>query len=281
MATGAARDRLGGAAMTERGGREPEPGQAVGSPDGRVPRPRSPGGSGPVRVPGAREAGREPVGQRGFRALLSRGQWDLLVAEGALTPHESRQRLLLQGDPGEVVLLCVAGRVKVVYSEPDGREILLAVRGPGDVLGEFAAQDKRPRSATVQAIERGATSRLSAERFDALVGRCGVEPALRNYVMGKFRESFTHTWRVAHRTAADQLTDLLVKLVGAAGPEHPSATTIPMSQEELAAALGLARSAVTPVLAEWKAAGLVRIARGVLQVVDLAALIASRPGESG
>jgi CRP/FNR family transcriptional regulator, cyclic AMP receptor protein len=177
--------------------------------------------------------------------------------------------------------MCLSGRVKVTYAEPDGREVALAVRGPGDVIGELSGSDNLPRSSTVQAIEPGITSKLSDQRFGELVHRLGLKQELNNYILSKVRESAAHAWRLAHHTTPTRLAGLLVDLIESAGPDHPRPTTIEMSQEELASALGLARSAVTPVLADWKAAGLVQTARGKLDIIDVPAIAGIRVYTSG
>ncbi|MBE9375366.1 Crp/Fnr family transcriptional regulator [Saccharopolyspora sp. HNM0983] len=218
---------------------------------------------------------------RGFRSLVSDTAWAALAQEGARNRHRAGERLLHQGSPGGWVLLCLSGRLKVVYAEPDGREVLLAVRGPGDVLGELSGRDGRPRSATVQAIEPGITAKLSDRRFLDLADALGSREQLSAYIVGKMRESAPHAWQLAHRTTATRLAELITALIDAAGPDHPRPGTIAMSQEELAAALGLARSAITPVLARWKSAGLVRTARGRLEVPDPAALHTGAVSTSG
>lgn len=209
---------------------------------------------------------------RGFRAQLSEAAWTGLVQRGVRRQHSPGERLLRQHETGGWVLLCLSGRLKVVYAEPDGREVLLAVRGPGDVLGEFSGRDGRPRSATVQAVEPGITSTIPGRLFTETISRMGLAEELNAYILGKVRESAPHAWQLAHHTTAARLTGLLSALVEAAGPDHPDPRTIPMSQEELASALGLVRSAITPVLAEWRAAGLVRTGRGSVHVTDLEAL---------
>lgn len=169
----------------------------------------------------------------------------------------------------------------MVYAEPDGREVLLAVRGPGDVLGELSGRDGNPRSTTVEAIEPGVTSRLSDRQFNERIHDLGIEGALNSYILGKLRESAAHAWRLAHRTTPTRLADLILALIDAAGPDHPRPATISMSQEELASGLGLARSAITPVLAEWKAAGVIRTARGKIEVVDVQAIASAVVSTSG
>ncbi|MEV0705140.1 Crp/Fnr family transcriptional regulator [Saccharopolyspora sp. NPDC050389] len=218
---------------------------------------------------------------RGFRSLIPTQSWSALAHEGVRIAHRARDRLLHQGAPGGWVLLCLSGRLKVIYSEPDGRELMLAVRGPGDVIGEFSGQDGQPRSATVQAIEPGITSKLSDQRFITLVERLELSAQLNSYMLSKMRESAAHAWQLAHHTTATRLADLIIALINAAGPDHPMPTTIAMSQEELATALGLARSAITPVLAGWKSTGLVQVTRGRLHIADLPALLElRRPGVS-
>ena len=50
-------------------------------------------------------------------------------------------------------MLLTHGRVKVASTSEDGRESVLAFRGPGEVLGELSAIDGQPRSAGVTAVD--------------------------------------------------------------------------------------------------------------------------------
>src|SRR5690349_16527932 len=54
--------------------------------------------------------------------------------------------------PGRVLVI-ESGHAKVTLLSEDGREVILAFRGPGDVLGEISALGGEPRSATVRALE--------------------------------------------------------------------------------------------------------------------------------
>ncbi|MFR9727940.1 Crp/Fnr family transcriptional regulator [Saccharopolyspora sp. MS10] len=218
---------------------------------------------------------------RGFRALLTEPCWAALVQDGHRRHHGAGDVLLRQGEAGGRVLLCLSGRVKVVYAEPDGREVVVAVRGPGHLLGEFSVRDGHPRSATVRTIEPGLTSTLSDQRFNELVGRLGITEQLHSYILGKVRESASHLWQHAHRTTGSRLAGFLEALVDVAGPDHPQPTTIAMSQDELASALGAARSSVTQVVREWREAGLIRTARGRVLILDRAAIRAIAVSDTG
>lgn len=209
---------------------------------------------------------------RGLRALLSASEWADLVQCGVRHSYVRGDRMLQQGQDGQWVLLLVAGRAKVVYAAPDGTEVLLAVRGPGDVLGEFAMQDAGPRSATVQALEMCTAFLVTARAFREFVRRHARESELNRYVMAKVRESTAHTWRLTARRPEAQLAELLLAVVAAAGPDHPRPCEVLMSQEELARGLGLARSSITPILADWKHRGLIEIGRSRLCVLHPDAL---------
>lgn len=184
----------------------------------------------------------------------------------------------MQGDTGRWVVILVAGRVKVLYAEPDGGEVLLAIRGPGDLLGEFSRSDGGPRAATVQALEPGVSYTVSDAYFTELIGRHRLADHLNRYVIAKVRQTAAHSWRLARHSAAAQLAGLLLEIIAAAGPDHRDPHTIPMSQEELARALGLARSSVAAVVASWKQRGIVDTARSRLVVADPAALCALDSG---
>ncbi|MFD0852081.1 cyclic nucleotide-binding domain-containing protein, partial [Actinomadura adrarensis] len=62
-----------------------------------------------------------------------------LIAAGTGRRFRPGQTLLRQGEPAFHVLLLVSGRVKVLLTMSDGEVLLLAVRGPGELLGEIAA----------------------------------------------------------------------------------------------------------------------------------------------
>src|SRR5919112_4735096 len=55
--------------------------------------------------------------------------------------------------PGEAVYVLLAGSVKVHTSLPDGTEVILAVLGPGEVVGEMSVADSLGRSSSVTTLE--------------------------------------------------------------------------------------------------------------------------------
>lgn len=95
----------------------------------------------------------------GLRTLLPVEAWQALLASGTVRRFERGEILMRQGEPGSYVFILAAGRVKVARVDVDGNELLLAIRGVADILGELAVLGGRMRSATVTALVPCITSR--------------------------------------------------------------------------------------------------------------------------
>ena len=77
------------------------------------------------------------------------------------------QALFVEGDSAERVFVIEAGWVLLSCAAPDGKEVVLGLRGPGDVIGDMSILDGEPRSATALALdplERGGRTGVGAHR---------------------------------------------------------------------------------------------------------------------
>lgn len=107
----------------------------------------------------------------GFGGLIPPAHWKALLAEGRPRIFPAGARLMRQGDPADHVLLLVEGRVKVWRDEREGKRITLAVRWPGEALGDRGMYGDQERTASVTAVERCRTVRIEAGAFPGLVRR--------------------------------------------------------------------------------------------------------------
>src|SRR5690606_19090816 len=87
-----------------------------------------------------------------------------LLTSGRMRQYRKGERLLHEGGLDSHVVLLLRGLVKVT-SAASGRETLLAVRVPGDILGDGAAMTGRPRAASVTAGGRVDACLVSGEAF--------------------------------------------------------------------------------------------------------------------
>ena len=61
--------------------------------------------------------------------------------------------IIVEGDPTDSLYIVISGRMRVLMSDADGKEVILAILGPGEFFGEMGLIDDSPRSATVMAVE--------------------------------------------------------------------------------------------------------------------------------
>jgi CRP-like cAMP-binding protein len=205
---------------------------------------------------------------RGFRELLGEPLWQDLLRMGTGRRYASKSALVRQGAPGGFLLALTAGRVKVLGSEPDGSGLLVALRGPGDLIGEMAARSDTVRNATVEALDDCAARYLPRAKFSDFLTAHGMQDAFNDYLVAKLSETVPYHVRLVHFSARQRTARLLLEVVALAAPEDPARLRVPFSQEAVATALGLSRSTVADQIALLRKDG--TLARGPrLLVADL------------
>jgi len=92
-------------------------------------------------------------GVDGFWFRLGPAERAMIERNAARRGYRPGEFLCRQGDTSRHVLVMRSGNVRVLAATPDGREVVIAVRTTGDIVGELAALDRGPRSATLQALD--------------------------------------------------------------------------------------------------------------------------------
>jgi signal transduction histidine kinase len=76
--------------------------------------------------------------------------------------------VMAEGGVGDGLYIIVTGELEV-HKQEGGRDVVLAVRGPGEFLGEIALLEQAPRSATVRATRDSALMVIQPAAFQALL----------------------------------------------------------------------------------------------------------------
>ena len=81
---------------------------------------------------------------------------------GAAPRHlKADEALFVAGESGDGCYRLERGLLKVVVTSPQGEERILAMLGPGAIVGELAMLDEGPRSASVFAVRECELSFIS------------------------------------------------------------------------------------------------------------------------
>lgn len=206
---------------------------------------------------------------------LSAPEAEALARRGTLRAFGRGEALCHAGQVADRVLLLRSGRVKVSAATTSGREIVLAFRGPGELVGELAALDGAPRSATVVALEPVETLVLTHEAFDAfLEEHPRVLRVLVQVLVERLRDADAKRVEFA---AFDTLGRVAIRLLelcdrfGDVAGDHID-VQLPLSQEELAGWSGASLESVTRALQTMRTLGWIETSRRRIRVLDADAL---------
>jgi CRP-like cAMP-binding protein len=175
---------------------------------------------------------------------------------------------------GRVVVI-ERGHAKVTATTDDGKEIVLAFRGPGDLLGELAALGGEPRSATVRTLEPLDAIAVASGDFDAfLEEHPRVALVILRVVIGHLREADRQQFEFAAYQTLGRISRRLLELAERFGEPCEAGVRISLriSQEELAGWAGASREATTKALHDLRKMGLVATERRHLTVRSVAQL---------
>ena len=100
---------------------------------------------------------------------LDETQLDVL-ATGSLRRNYPRGRTIVaEGEPSQSLYILLSGRAKVQRSDSEGKEVILAVIGPGEFFGEMSLIDDSPRSASVITLESSDFMAINKDSFKAML----------------------------------------------------------------------------------------------------------------
>jgi CRP/FNR family cyclic AMP-dependent transcriptional regulator len=200
------------------------------------------------------------AGDFGAHSLLSglpREYSSRLLARAPTVSLEKGQTLFEIGAEGDGCYWLEEGVLKVTIASPQGAERILAVLGPGSIVGELAMLDGLPRSATVQALR---DSRLT------FVARSNFLECLRDYpqiyshlvttLVERLRQADDEVAAASFLSLHARVARALLQFAKHMG--EPTATPgqvlIPhrIRHDDLAALAHVARENVSRILSGWK-----------------------------
>jgi CRP/FNR family transcriptional regulator, cyclic AMP receptor protein len=203
-----------------------------------------------------------------------------LLSLGPSRTYRPREPIVHEHDTTNFVLVIRNGWSIVSVSTKRGT-LILALRGPGDLVGDMAAVDGRPRSASVTAVGRVDGVVIQGDHFRSfLASRPKANSLVMQQFAGRLRNSDSERRSLASLTVLERLAARLVELAERAGTRQGDAVVIdlPLPQHDLAAAVGSTREAVAKALRMLREQGVVRTGPRRLTVADLDVLSALAGG---
>lgn len=203
-------------------------------------------------------------------SYVSAADRDLLMSTGVRRRFVENELMLHQGDPSDHVFLLMAGWVRVYAITADGQENMIALRGPGDLVGELAAINGWDRIASVQALTPVHVVQLVRTAFvDCVYANPAIAVGLIKQLSARLREVEATLLEVNTLDVSRRVATYLLYLAsrhGAPGPDGV-ALGMPLSQQDIAGRVGASLRGVTRALALLRDRGIIFTNRKQIVIV--------------
>ena len=171
-------------------------------------------------------------------------------------------QIFIEGEAGDRLYLIVEGKVKVGRCTSDGRENLLAVMGPADMVGELALFDPGPRTSTVTTL-----TEVQAMAMDRAAHRVWIREhpeiaeQLLRVLARRLRRTNDNVSDVIFTDVPGRVAKQLLGLAQRFGVRDGGSLRVDheLTQEELAQLVGASRETVNKALSGFSARGWIRV----------------------
>lgn len=198
-----------------------------------------------------------------------------LLTLGTPVSYRPRQTMIRQGDDGRHALLLLSGGAKIVVHTELGRDVLVAVRASGDLVGEMAVLEGRPRSASIIAGGPVHARKINGRELTELMRRNGeLCLVISRMVSARLRWSDRRRVEFVECEAMSRIGRVLVDIALRYGRPTPGGWELGMSfnQTEIASLAGAALGTAEKALQAMQRDGLLRRHYRRIVITDVARL---------
>jgi CRP-like cAMP-binding protein len=167
-----------------------------------------------------------------------------------------------EGEPGDSLYIVLSGKVKLGRRAADGRQNLIAIMGPSDMVGELSLFDPGPRTATGTAVTDLRLARLrKAALRPWLTNRPEIAEQLLRVLGRRLRRTNDALADLIFTDVPGRVAKNLLQMAGRFGTRDGGVlrVTHDLTQEELAQLVGASRETVNKALADFASRGWLRL----------------------
>ena len=198
-----------------------------------------------------------------------------LSGVGRKQRYRKSSALFVEGDQSDRVLVIQEGLVKVAALTSEGREVVLAIRGAGDLIGDQGFLDGEPRSATATALSPVSAMVIPGSDFtDYLERHPRVAILLLRMLSRRLRDADRKRAEFAAYDTVGRVASRLIEMAERFGEQQGDGIrlTLSLTQDELASWIGASREAASKALSTLRQLGVLETGRRTITILNLEAL---------
>ena len=181
-----------------------------------------------------------------------------------LTPVITRRSLprsttvMASGDPTDSLYIVLSGRLKVMMSDAEGKEVILSILGPGEFFGEMGLIDDAPRSASVVSIEPCELLSIAKRDFKkSLAENFEMAQAVMRGLVRRLREADRKIGSLALLDVYGRVARLLLDMSETVDGEKIVTKRLP--KQDIAKMIGASREMVSRVMKDLQMGGYIEV----------------------
>ena len=170
--------------------------------------------------------------------------------------------ILYEENTNEVMYIILRGKVKVIQSTEDGKEVILAMHRAGDFFGEVSLIDSKTIPAIVVAKEDSIVAIISKQEFYSLLYSQGkVLDVLLQVLCSRLRDSWDRIQLLSFTNASQRIKMLLASLADEYGGKTKEGTllNIKLTHQDIADMTGVARETATRAIDKMNKDGEIKV----------------------
>jgi CRP-like cAMP-binding protein len=202
---------------------------------------------------------------------LSQSDWEK-VKELFIEKHFGKDEyIFFEGDPSSWLGVILEGRVKMIKHSEAGKDVVLDVISPGEMLGEVAAFNGEPHPATAQAMEPTVLASIYRDDYLRLLKQY---PALALRVIAelgrRLREAQETVKSMAVERVERRIARILLKLAATTGSSSEEGIIIelPLTRQDIAEMAGTTVETAIRTMSKFRKKGLVQTRRGRVIILE-------------
>jgi CRP/FNR family transcriptional regulator, nitrogen oxide reductase regulator len=223
---------------------------------------------------------------QGFEAFegLSGDDLDDILRNARAKRYAKGTAVFRQGDEAEAFFVLLDGRLKVVQTTPDGRQVVVRFVNPGELFGIAAAIGRRDYPGTAVAADESVALAWDMDEWPALVARHPrVATNTLKTIGSRLQEQQTKVREMSTERVERRIAHVLLRLARQAGRRIETGVEIefPITRQDIAEMTAATLFTVSRVMSAWEQAGIVEGGRQRIVVRDSHALVRVAEGLGG
>lgn len=175
----------------------------------------------------------------------------------------ANENIFWEGDPSEWFYIIARGQIKVTKLSSQGKEMIIAFFGSGEMFGEVAVFEDKPYPASAQAVPETVLLGIRKTDFIAfLLKHPGITLKIIGILSGRLREAQNRLRDLAGERVEQRLARILLMLSAKIG------ATLPFTRQDISDMAGTTTETTIRIFSQWKDRGIIRSLRGKIIIAD-------------